>query len=142
MTPFFDIEVTKAEYKTRKQWLISTLIMQGFAPLLLLLGLPFPLEQKEIVMLLGPLLSLWILYHCAYRNCGIKWLTLVLILSPLGILRALNEIPSHNFSTICFDTIQIALYIWWYILSLRLRKLNKKILEHKKNLQVTKPASS
>ncbi len=98
---------------------------------------------------------LLVLWHCAYRKYGTKYLTLVLLTAPFGMLvgaisffvPSVEEGMRHYFANslttfslslhetqivwgwvfIAAYLISMGVWVWWYILSFKLRRMNKKI---------------
>src|SRR5579885_2125312 len=132
--PQFD----EKEKRTRTHWLIVTLFSSFFYPLFTsLFHTNVPVKESIFYMheyfqfsfiATATLLPLWLLYHCAYKKQGTRLLTFWLIMSflgtflvailvfrkPLGILEMIQNIMEAITS------------IYWCILSLKLRKINKK----------------
>jgi hypothetical protein len=70
-----------------------------------------------------------VLYRCAYVKPGVRFLTFVLIVGPLLKLKATYDAlkVGHDHVTLIALVVNLGFYAWWYILSLKLRKMNKKI---------------
>lgn len=71
------------------------------------------------------------LYHCAYKNHGTKLLTFTLVIMVLNIIFDIfnwfsNSTPSNAFISLR-TTINCVLDVWWFILSIDLRRINKAI---------------
>jgi hypothetical protein len=131
-------DITPKEVKEQKRWLIVTVVYKFILPLLLF-AISASLFEKnecppEVVsellrnVFLG-LISLWIFWHCAYKKNGTKLLTLFLVLSPIivakDLMRSLKE--STDPWTLGLLILGLSLYIYWYIFSLKLKRINQKI---------------
>jgi len=136
----------------RKKWLIATLISYLFPFVTTSTAQVAVMSNADISMagmglgLLAALgvmaLAVWMLYHCACRRYGTKYLTFLLVAGPLLILifagvALTNKSPqiagvaatSLTSSLFVFITslISIGIYVWWYIQSWKLLKLNKRV---------------
>ena len=136
----------------RKRWLIATVISYLFPFMTMSIaqvavmsnagistaGMGLALLMAFAVM--G--LAIWVFYHCASRRYGTKYLTFTLVTGPIiilvfALLALTNSSPriagvaatSLTSSVFVFITslISIGIYVWWYILSLKLRARNKKV---------------
>lgn len=134
-----DIEVTEAEYKTRKYWLILLILCHFLAPALLLLTLTpasfltLSTLEKELTasIILGSLFSFWIFYRCTYKKFGTRWITFALVMNVLMMIRTILQILHFpGLLPSLFHILDLALLFWWHILSLRLLRLNQKIRTH------------
>jgi len=89
------------------------------------------------IELISEFLIFFIFYACAYKKPGTKLLNLVLVIGALlfffkfyGVCRFLAgssiKLPSPYTSLLswAFDS---ALYIWWFIASIRLSEANEKL---------------
>jgi hypothetical protein len=82
-------------------------------------------------------LFFWWIYHCAYKKHGTMLLTFQLICAAIVLvffsIMLLGSIISKNFVnplTPVFNILHllnVCLSTWWYILSVKLRKVNKKL---------------
>ena len=126
------------EKSLRKQWLVISIIAILAWPLITLGFMSF-ISRKEHVpagvywvyfaVALLTVLIFYVLYRCAYVKPGIRFLTLVLIVGPLLKLKATIDAlrVGHDHVTLIALAVNLGFYAWWYILSLKLRKMNKKI---------------
>lgn len=125
--------LTKQEKKMRSYWIIA-LIIQLISSLFLC-GALFLLQktnQMAVMLSLITMISMFVsylFYHCVYKKHGLIWVTLYLITNPLSILKViffdLRE-AKHPFmvGALLFSIIAQSLL---YVLSIYLRKINKKI---------------
>lgn len=136
-------EMSEKDKKTRRHWLIATLVyFLGFPALLFLMFVILAGDRLATIALFGLILILssipfWIIYHCAYRKPGTKWLMFYLIILPIQFvssLQSLREDPRAWLGII----IGLPICIWWYVLSLKLRKINKSQQPHKQDPQYLK----
>ncbi|HEY5235512.1 MAG TPA: hypothetical protein VIJ14_04990 [Rhabdochlamydiaceae bacterium] len=126
------------EKSLRKQWLVISIIAILAWPLITLGFMSF-ISRKEHVpagvywvyfgVALLTVLLFYVLYRCAYVKPGIRFLTFVLIVGPLLKLKATFDAlkVGHDHVTLIALAVNLGFYAWWYILSLKLRKMNKKI---------------
>ena len=132
--------LTENEKKTRKHWLRLTIFQHFFIPFLFTIGLTFYLfttkhSLKEsltsivayLIVTIFNALSFWWIYHCAYKKMGTALLGFFLIVTPISwsfILWDIVQKPDAGgwFAVILFWPF----IIWWYVLSYKLRKMNKK----------------
>lgn len=133
--------LNESERKTRKRWLILTIISCFLrSALLILIGTVYLFITndpfKEILsyffscffLMTLDTLQFWWVYHCAYKKRGTALLLFFLITSPLLLIYFLWLIvigqalgPKIGF------TILLSFSTWWYILSYKLRNINKKL---------------
>lgn len=133
-----DSRISDADKILRKRWLFVTFIRYLIYPFLLfaffaILSEKIHIQEDFLYTLLGAafsgLIPLWMIWHCAYRKYGISLISCWLILSPFTMLYsiiALFREWSSVLMVIC--TIDIAIFAWWYCLSLKMRKINKSLL--------------
>jgi len=107
-----------------------------------------------IVAITGSLIQLLISWHCAYDNYGTRWLMFWLIISPILFLRDLSAVfqdpeifnlePVPLTITIVFTLVfSLPIFIWHYILTIKMRKINKKIqAQYKAWLKLQKQPSN
>jgi hypothetical protein len=135
---------SKQEKSVRKHWLVSTVVCFGLQALVNFLIFSF---VAFVFLAEGAVLStcyytaiayvgicalsltpFYLLYRCAYQKCGTGVLTFFLIFEAVLLLFSLIQVVRGESDTkinmIAFGS---ALSIWWGVLSLKLRKLNKKI---------------
>jgi len=69
------------------------------------------------------------LYRCTYVKPGVKFLTFALIVGPLLKLKATFDAlkAGHDLVTLFALAVNLGFYVWWYVLSLQMRKMNKRI---------------
>ena len=145
MTNYHDAINTIKNEKNRKTWLFLLIGACIFLLIKNYLLTAYPAifgqasePQTSAVVSIALLKSLpvlcvdsYILYYCAYKKPGTKLLTFGLIFIALSwicsIYNLLNGSINHFFNaytTVLFG-IDLALNIWWFILSLDLRRMNK-----------------
>ncbi|MBI3259668.1 MAG: hypothetical protein HYZ54_09370 [Ignavibacteriae bacterium] len=143
-------EIDQQAENTRKRWLLATLCSFVLSPMFLFIALGS--YEKDLVagntflnllthaaigLSIG-LLPSWLAWHCAYRRHGTALLMFWLIVGPfrffvvfaaaIGGLVAKPHKPLVS-AALIFEAIA---YVWWYILSFKLRKINKKFWRPKK----------
>lgn len=132
----------KSEQKTRKHWLYLTIAHSCYIPvaclIIVIMGI---LQQGCAVFLLGiPLLMgflvaipLGMFWHCAYKNPGTRLLTFSIVMGPIRLLLSLG-----NFTRIIYPIeipcalFEICFYLYWYVMTIKVRKINKTIQEQPK----------
>lgn len=134
--------------ETRKAWLITTLAQAALNVLFNFLFLLLTPQSSEILYIsLFLFLSLltyavptYILIHCAYKKYGTKFLTFLLVVSPLGFIaylvdeiKGIFQLASVEMSTwLILSILAFAMNVitgsLWYWYSLKLRKINKEAL--------------
>jgi hypothetical protein len=72
----------------------------------------------------------YILYRCCYVKPGIRFLTFCLIVGPILKLKATIDAlrVGHDYVTLIALIVNLGFYAWWYVLSLKMRKMNKRIM--------------
>ncbi len=124
------------ERSLRKQWLVLSIISILIWPLVTLGMLAFIAEKEAIpanaftYIATGVVLTLalfYFLYRCAYVKPGIRFLTFVLIVGPIVKLKGVVDVlrADHNTTALVSLALNLAIYAWWYYLSLKLRKMNQ-----------------
>lgn len=133
----------KGEEKSlRKQWLIIT-VMAFLAWPLFKLGLAGSWMIKDLIkdhqiLSLGIFISFaliivllfYVLYRCAYVKPGIRYLTFLLIIIPVQLMFNIMDIIriGDNGVILASLLVDFGLNAWWYLLSWKLRKVNKSSL--------------
>lgn len=133
--------LTKDEIKLRKRWWFCTIFRHVFCPLLAcalfacftMEGMQFsaPLYLASLGTAAYNLIPLVIIWCCAYRKCGTRMLTFWLIVSPIRMVADLSSVVTQNGSSIEYIAcaLDVMVLVWWYSLSLKMRKINKKLQE-------------
>jgi len=138
----FSLEIH--EEKIRRHWYICLWILTLYPVVValfgLILGTTTHILDKEsirdiIKSLINSFASLpfaYLLYFCAYKKPGTVFLTLNLICTPLLLCWDLSKktLPTDNFGfylSLIIISLDVGLTAWWFVLSLKLRKINKKI---------------
>jgi hypothetical protein len=126
------------ENSLRKQWLVLSIIAILAWPLITL-GFMSYISSREhvpseiywvyLIVAVLTILVFYVLYRCAYVKHGIRFLTFVLIIGPLLKLKATVDAlkMGHDYVTLIALVVNLGFYAWWYYLSLKLRKMNKRI---------------
>jgi hypothetical protein len=126
------------EKSLKKQWLVISIIAILAWPLITLGFMSFISRKEHIpaevywiyfAVAFLTVLIFYVLYRCAYVKPGVRFLTFVLIVGPLLKLKATYDAlkVGHDHVTLIALVVNLGFYAWWYILSLKLRKMNKKI---------------
>ncbi len=137
----FQYDFTEKEKLLRKEWLILSVILYFvFSPLLIAqLILNSAQSTPELKGLLPVLIALvfcaffaslyfFILYRCAYKKPGTRYLTFLLIVTSLSILRQLVSLTlSFSILDLCISVVSLLGSVWWCFLSYKIRELNQKI---------------
>lgn len=138
-----DYPLSEKENKIRKRWL-QALVCSHFLPPLCFFLIPFfAPDVSEVafkaafISLVWGLISFSIVFHCTYRKSGAILLMLFLIFFPFVFIKFVvnwvlifllfNAEVSASFN-ICFVFgffIFISIGVWNYLLSLKLRRINK-----------------
>lgn len=138
MSTFTEI-INQSEGRFRKHWLLSTACFVIFCPLVLFAfrtiayGDAFLpkhlLFVAPITYIIRGVICLMIIWHCAYRKCGTKLLTFLLIVCPFKILSSIQQFLKKPFDVwdVVILSIEIALFLWWFLLSLKMKTVNKAI---------------
>lgn len=130
--------ISKSEEKTRKHWLLSSVCCFIFHPLavgalfaVLSIGLSIPEDFfiGVLIEMLGGLFFLLVIWHCAYRKCGTKLLSFYLFGSSAKGLASMakNVTEADDGCLIAFAVLDIVFFVWWCLMSWKLRKVNKSI---------------
>lgn len=131
------------DQKVRKQWLIALLVFSApyLLAILAVLGMgaygyfsgDSSLNNLVFYAIVGflalSLLGVYIPYRCAYKSPGLILLTIYLIFVPLMVLMNVYRLWRNGFDIIpfVFFLFGTAISAWWYILSFKLRKINKNL---------------
>ncbi len=132
--------LTKKEQFLRKEWLVFTIliyfVLTPFRVVNAFNNYSQGLAEDQSTTLLTVLilfgifgcLFFYILYRCAYKKPGTRYLMFLLIVNGFGLL---NEIvtmsknpPEYRILTTLFF---LSVYSWWCVLAYKLRQLNFKI---------------
>ena len=126
---------TAGEKSLRKQWLVLSWIAILAWPLVTLAFMGYVAMREHVPgHVLGVFLGVavvtavvfYFLYYCSYVKPGIRFLTFCLIVGPLLKLKATVDAlkVGHDVVTVAALVVNLGFYIWWYVLSLKLRKMN------------------
>jgi len=131
--------ILESERNTRNQWLLFTFIIAIAIPLMLFVMTAIIsqfeyVSQKEllspIVHIVLGIISFGPSWYFTYKKCGIKLLTLNLILFLFIGLIFIGALWDSGLTLgIAINTV---VCIWWFQLSLKVRKINKTLIERKK----------
>lgn len=119
------MNLLKNKKSIRKHWLIAfivetTLLALPRAAILMIVavGLESAIGVLEVILLSSPfILFAWAEYHCAYKKPGTKFLTFIMVLTVFYCTLGISNLA----------VIFIPLFVWRFITSYNLRKLNKAI---------------
>lgn len=126
------------ENRIRKHWLLSAASFLIFYPLALFAFLSFMSTRISIPegALIEPLahalagsFALGLIWHCAYKKHGTKLLSLWMVVSPIKMLASIAEClkESCNIWVISLVLIEISIFLWWWLLSFKMKAVNKTI---------------
>lgn len=130
--------LNKTDERNRKLWMIAAICSLFIYPIFVFafLNFMFPrsltnneLFYQTLGSVIGNFIGLWIFWHRAYRNHGLFLLTCLMVLGPVHMFVTLKSLFNHSYEwwAIGAMLIDIVLYVWWYVLSVKLRKINRKI---------------
>lgn len=134
-----DIRYNKIEEKDRKHWLFLTycyfVILPIFLSVFFAIQSQFFQISKDVPYKFleyagSGLIQLWMIWYCAYRKHGTKLLTLWMMFGSMRTLLSTLKLldgSSNNPWIVGATFLDILIYVWWHILSLRMRKINKRI---------------
>jgi hypothetical protein len=127
-----------SENRIRKHWLLSTACFLIFYPLALFafvyflstrISIPEDALIEPLAHTLVGLFSMWLIWHCAYKKHGTKLLSLWMVVSPLKMLASVVECLKEacNIWMITLFLIEISIFLWWWLLSFKMKAVNKAI---------------
>lgn len=130
--------ISKSQNKTRKHWLLSTFSLLILYPLVLFaffavlsesVAIPKDALIESLIHAFAGIIPMWIIWHCAYRKYGTKFLTFWLVTSPIKALASIVEFLKESYDswTIAYILLDLAFFSWWFIISLKMRTVNKTI---------------
>lgn len=139
----FQYDFTEKERLLRKEWLLLTIflyfVLTPFHIAHFVLN-SFSTQNTQEFKGLLPVLILcifyaffaslyfFVLYKCAYKKPGTRYLTFLLIVTALSILRQLVYLTlSFSILDLCISVVSLLGSSWWYFLSYKMRELNQKI---------------
>ena len=134
---------TLKESQVRKNWMISFVLMNFFAAIFSFFTFfntgYFNLITSIILPIPILIPSIWITYYCAYKKRGSAWLLYLIISLPISLFSmGLKELvqPSFIWSAWMkiFSIIYLASQIYFWITSIKLRKVNLTRRYHKNAL--------
>ena len=117
------------ERKTRKRWLMVNICLMSLLAFNIIVNVLTDAPEAAFYLPISRMLVLFSLWYCAYKEHGNKFLTFWLILGIFGILREIVEIAHQPIDIVSVIDwiITVSLSIWFYVLSWKLRAINKKI---------------
>src|SRR5258708_23597106 len=123
------LDIDDKEKQVRKHWAFALFGNIGFFLLLAFLVIVSGRDALiSSALFVVSLSSMYILYRCAYKKHGTCLLTINLIFQPFYFIKIVFDIlhttDALSMSILLLDS---ALYIWLYVLSFQLRKINEKI---------------
>lgn len=130
-------EISQKEKSTRKRWLFATWTYSVLYPLFAYALLALTYEQGQItegelyaplVMTFFGLIGVWITWYFAHRKYGSGLLTFLLVIGPCLLFLSFGKLLKlfFNLETALDSLLHLAIYAWWYFLSLKVLKMNKK----------------
>lgn len=135
--------MNEKELKIRKQWLLllitSTVLTLICNIVCISTDSSLPLSPASMYFLrafttLFPLGWSLLLYRCAYKKPGTKFLTVLLFLTPATYIAMAGvyifrtvQLPSTAWWYWGYNLLTTGLAIWWYTLHWKMRTINKKI---------------
>lgn len=129
-----------SENRIRKHWLLSIASFLVFYPIALFaflsvmsmsISIPEDTLIEPLAYALAGSFSLWLIWHCAYKKHGTKLLSLWMVISPLKMLASIVEYLKEpcNAWVISIVLIEISIFLWWWLLSFKMKAVNKTIQE-------------
>jgi hypothetical protein len=145
-----DVDFDQKDKIRRKIWLYyAILYCIGFPCFLLILEsfTSFHFQRYDlkvnpiiisIVDVIVGFISFWIPYHCAYKNCGTKWLTFLVTYWTIVNIFSLKFLNFARFDVFefAFWTLGFLIPVGWYVVTWNLRRTNRKIQLQKNFPQV------
>lgn len=130
--------IDSSKCKTHKLWFFSIFCYLFLYPLGMFLF--FSVLGQEVPMpikFFNPLsfaimtpIELWLIWHCAYRKPGTKLLTFWLFFSPLEwLISMVMALKESNPWMIGFIPVDTSIFLWCYLMSIKVRNINKTINE-------------
>lgn len=131
MKTLFNPILKPSEIQIRKRWWIITIFSFCLPHVTKLIQ--DSVEGKPNAVIIGNLLGAFIAtsiflasyYHCTYKKYGTKLLTYSLFAGPLFTILSFFFYP-RDLLTIISGVLSLGVYIYWYALSLKVRRINKK----------------
>ncbi len=129
-----------SENRIRKHWLFSTASLLIFYPLALFAFFSFlstriSISEEALIeplaYAIAGLIPLWLIWHCAYRKHGTKLLSFWMVVSPIKMLASIVGCLKEpcNLWVIAFILLDVAIFLWWWLLSFKMKAVNKTIQE-------------
>lgn len=127
-------QISKKETITKKSWLIFCTTFLLFQIIIDIIFISLPLDELPfpIAEILGSALLLGILYRVSYKKPGTRFLTFIIFLRLLGLIKLFGLIGSFTTQNLGFLyptllMVNICLQITWIVLSYKMREINMKI---------------
>lgn len=133
--------LSSEEKKFRKRWFKTSILLMLFLPLLYLAASINTTREFFFMICFFAATEFsrfLVFYHCSYKKHGNKFLTFTLFMVPIGTLKSLPtwiEL-SQNFYVKPFLITHLVILVYWYVLSLKLRKINKKWRQESKDFKL------
>lgn len=124
------LKFTEKEKKIRRNWLAATYLLYIGVPILcLLLLLLFGTITPEFIGETSAVfIGFWWIYHCAYKKHGTALLTFALISAPIYFVRDIIPMFTKGGPLfICIALFFTIIEVWYFVASLRLRKVNARL---------------
>lgn len=133
-----DCAIDKSEIRVRQHWLLSTLCLLVICPIVLyaLMTVIF-YQQMHIadvlfelgIQIFAGVITTLVIWHCAYRKYGSKLLNCWLVVRSLSMVASIGDSlrTSDSIWTLVFLAIEIAFFMWWFILSIQIKIVNEAI---------------
>ncbi len=130
--------LTQEQKKLKNNWFAFTIFRQAWIFMTLSLVSIIPLQAGQNKMefyssfinsLVGSIIYIFILYICAYKKPGTRFLTIALIGTAMQFAKSFDSSTLLHFDwwVTPMAILDIVLFIWWYVLSFKVKKLNSKI---------------
>lgn len=129
--------IDKNDAKTRVQWLLCTALLFVIFPAFVFFGISklFVLQELTFInykeCLFASIVYIPLLYYFAFLKVGTKVLTLSLVVSSVHMIRnvieMLKQYPNIDLVNLLILLIEVSIYFWWFMLSIRMLNINKKI---------------
>lgn len=130
--------LTQAQKKLKNNWFALTIFRQSWFFMVMgfvYLTTPHAEQNKMefyssfINSLVGSIIYIFILYICAYKKPGTRFLTIALIGTAMQFAKSFDSSTLLHFDwwVTPMAILDIVLFIWWYVLSFKVKKLNSKI---------------
>lgn len=126
--------MTPKQRKLRREWL--TLVSLKFAAIpVFFIAFNFVMWQRDISIgsligaLIGTGLFFYTFYFCAYKNPGIRVLTYSMVIGVINTHTEIRNFFDYDYTALGIGILvaYLSFEVWWFISSLKIRKLNREI---------------